>query len=95
MKHLDFDLLIFGTRGSEVQILSPRPIVFIYLQLAAGALTRAPGCVQVVSLKEPQKRWLSRGGRLRAPLQNHLQMKGANVFDGLVSTRELLRTTAS
>jgi hypothetical protein len=49
----------------------------------------------VVSLKEPQKRWLSRGGRLRAPLQNHLQMKGANVFDGLVSTRELLRTTAS
>jgi hypothetical protein len=25
MKHLDFDLLWFGTRGSEVQILSPRP----------------------------------------------------------------------
>ena len=27
MKHLDFDLLIFGTRGSEVQILSPRPFL--------------------------------------------------------------------
>ena len=26
-KHLDFDLLHFGTRGSEVQILFPRPFI--------------------------------------------------------------------
>ena len=26
MKHLEFLILWFGTRGSEVQILSPRPI---------------------------------------------------------------------
>jgi hypothetical protein len=26
MKHLEFLILLFGTRGSEVQILSPRPI---------------------------------------------------------------------
>ena len=33
MKHLDFDLLIFGTRGSEVQILSPRPL-FLFERFA-------------------------------------------------------------
>jgi len=33
MKHLDFDLLIFGTRGSEVQILSPRPFFLSPIQL--------------------------------------------------------------
>ena len=32
MKHLDFDTFEFGTRGSEVQILSPRPFVSSYLE---------------------------------------------------------------
>jgi hypothetical protein len=43
LKHLEFVLRSFGTRGSEVQILSPRPFLFSNLQSSQGPKMRTPG----------------------------------------------------
>ena len=45
MKHLDFGLAGFGTRGSEVQILSPRP------SLESINYNKSPGADEAISLK--------------------------------------------
>jgi hypothetical protein len=46
---------------------------------------------QVVYVKEPQKHWFSRDGRVQAPSQYHLQMKTAITFQALVSDWAVIR----
>ena len=46
IKHLEFVISWFGTRGSEVQILSPRPILKHLSELTVGAIGRNSGRVK-------------------------------------------------
>src|SRR5580658_203497 len=62
IKHLEFVIAWFGTRGSEVQILSPRPIFFRVKQLRAPLVLISAVCPPFSTLDFLESFRIDRGG---------------------------------